>query len=71
MFGTARSIIAGMVKGASEGFSKVLEIKGVGFKADLKGKVLTLALGYAHPCILDVPEGITIVSAKPATRTPS
>ena len=61
MFGTARSIIAGMVKGASEGFSKVLEIKGVGFKADLKGKVLTLALGYAHPCILDVPEGITIV----------
>ena len=55
MFGTARSIIAGMVKGAAEGFSKVLEIKGVGFKADLKGKTLTLALGYAHPCILEVP----------------
>ena len=70
MFGTARSIIAGMVKGASEGFSKVLEIKGVGFKADLKGKVLTLALGYAHPCILDVPEGITIVVGETGDKNP-
>lgn len=70
MFGTARSIIASMVKGAVEGFSKVLEIKGVGFKADLKGKVLTLALGYAHPCILEVPEGITIVIGETGDRNP-
>ena len=70
MFGTARSIIAGMVKGAAEGFSKVLEIKGVGFKADLKGKTLTLALGYAHPCILEVPDGITIVIGETNDKNP-
>jgi len=60
MFGTARSIIAGMVKGAAEGFVKDLEIQGVGFKAVLKGKQLDLALGYSHPIIFDIPEGIKI-----------
>ncbi|HTJ79012.1 MAG TPA: 50S ribosomal protein L6 [Rariglobus sp.] len=60
MFGTARSVIAGMVKGASEGFAKELEIQGVGFKANLKGKVLDLALGYSHPILFDIPEGIKI-----------
>jgi len=60
MFGTARSVIAGMVKGASEGFVKELEIQGVGFKANLKGKVLDLALGYSHPILFDIPEGIKI-----------
>lgn len=60
MFGTARSVIAGMVKGASEGFAKDLEIQGVGFKAALKGKQLDLALGYSHPILFDIPEGIKI-----------
>ncbi len=60
MFGTARSVIAGMVKGASEGFVKDLEIQGVGFKANLKGKVLDLALGYSHAILFDIPEGIKI-----------
>jgi len=60
MYGTARSVIAGMVKGASEGFVKELEIQGVGFKANLKGKVLDLALGYSHPILFDIPEGIKI-----------
>jgi large subunit ribosomal protein L6 len=60
MFGTARSVIAGMVKGASEGFSKDLEITGVGFKVALKGKQLDLALGYSHPILFDIPEGIKI-----------
>jgi large subunit ribosomal protein L6 len=60
MFGTARSVIAGMVKGASEGFVKELEIQGVGFKANLKGKVLDLALGYSHAILFDIPEGIKI-----------
>ena len=60
MFGTVRSVIAGMVKGASEGYSKELEIQGVGFKANLKGKVLDLALGYSHPILMDVPEGIKV-----------
>jgi large subunit ribosomal protein L6 len=60
MFGTVRSVIAGMVQGASQGYSKELEIQGVGFKAALKGKQLDLALGYSHPILFDIPEGIKI-----------
>ncbi len=60
MYGTVRSVIAGMVKGVSVGYFKELEIQGVGFKANLKGKQLDLALGYSHPIIMDVPEGIKI-----------
>lgn len=63
MFGTVRSVIAGMVKGVSEGFVKDLEIQGVGFKANLKGKQLDLALGYSHPILFDIPEGIKITVA--------
>jgi large subunit ribosomal protein L6 len=60
MYGTTRSVIAGMVKGAAEGFAKELEIQGVGFKANLKGNQLDLALGYSHPIVFDVPEGIKV-----------
>ena len=60
MYGTARSIIASMVKGVTAGFPKDLEIHGVGFKANLKGKQLDLALGYSHPIVMDIPEGIKI-----------
>ena len=60
MYGTVRSVIAGMLKGASEGYVKDLEIQGVGFKANLKGKQLDLALGYSHPILMDIPEGIKI-----------
>lgn len=63
MFGTARSVIASMVKGASDGFTKDLEITGVGFKAALKGKQLDLALGYSHAILFDIPEGIKITVA--------
>ncbi len=63
MFGTARSVIAGMVKGVTEGYVKDLEIQGVGFKANLKGKQLDLALGYSHPILFDIPEGIKITVA--------
>ena len=60
MYGTARSVIAGMVKGVSEGYTKDLEIQGVGFKANLKGKQLDLALGYSHQILFDIPEGIKV-----------
>ena len=60
MFGTARSIVAGMVKGVTDGYLKELEIQGVGFKAALKGKQLDLALGYSHPILMDIPEGIKV-----------
>jgi large subunit ribosomal protein L6 len=60
MYGTARSIVAGMVKGVTDGYSKDLEIQGVGFKAALKGKQLDLALGYSHPILTEIPEGIKV-----------
>jgi large subunit ribosomal protein L6 len=60
MFGTARSVVAGMVKGVTDGYVKELEIQGVGFKAALKGKQLDLALGYSHPILHTIPEGIKI-----------
>src|SRR5471030_2206705 len=60
MYGTARSVIAGMVKGVDVGYVKELEIQGVGFKAILKGKQLDLSLGYSHPILFDIPDGIKI-----------
>ena len=60
MYGTARSVVAGMVKGVTDGYIKELEIQGVGFKAVLKGKQLDLALGYSHPILFDIPEGIKV-----------
>src|SRR5690606_22020033 len=49
MYGTTRSIIANMVTGVTEGYTKNLEINGVGFRAALKGNILDLSLGYSHP----------------------
>jgi large subunit ribosomal protein L6 len=60
MYGTVRSIVAGMVKGVTDGYSKDLEIQGVGFKANLKGKQLDLALGYSHDILMDIPDGIKV-----------
>jgi large subunit ribosomal protein L6 len=64
MQGTARSIIAGMVHGVTEGFSKDIEIKGVGFRASINGNVLDLAVGYSHPIRYTVPEGVTVTVAE-------
>jgi large subunit ribosomal protein L6 len=61
MYGTARSVIASMVKGVTTGFAKELEIQGVGFKAILKGKQIELLLGYSHPILMDIPEGIKVL----------
>ena len=60
MYGTARSVVAGMVKGVTEGYVKELEIQGVGFKANLKGNQLDLALGYSHAILMEIPEGIKV-----------
>jgi len=60
MYGTARSIINGMIKGVTMGYSKDLEIQGVGFKAMLKGRQLDLTLGHSHPVLFEIPEGIKI-----------
>ena len=64
MYGTARALIANMVNGVVNGYSKDLEISGVGFRAALNGNKLDMNLGYSHPCIYDIPEGITITVAE-------
>lgn len=63
--GTARSVIFNMIKGVTDGFIKELVIEGVGFKAQLQGKNLNLALGFTHPVIFEVPEGLTVETPKP------
>ncbi len=60
MHGLTRSLLAGMVEGVTTGFKKNLEIIGVGYKAKVTGKKLDLALGYSHPVVFDIPEGITV-----------
>ncbi len=59
MSGTLRALVANMVQGVSQGFSKKLTLVGVGYKAAAKGKVLNLDLGYSHPIDHELPEGIT------------
>jgi large subunit ribosomal protein L6 len=60
MAGTFRALISNMVKGVSEGWSKKLQLVGVGYRAQAKGKVLNLNLGFSHPVDYPVPEGITV-----------
>ena len=59
MQGLTRTIIANMVDGVTKGFEKTLEINGVGYRAEMQGKVLNLALGYSHPIAYTLPEGIS------------
>ena len=69
--GLARSLIANAVTGVSEGFSKNLEIQGVGFRCAMKGSNLELALGFSHPVVIEPPAGITIVAPEPTKITVS
>jgi large subunit ribosomal protein L6 len=65
LHGLTRTLIANMVDGVSKGFSKNLEIEGVEYRAELKGKTLVLSLGYSHPVRYDSPAGITIEVPEP------
>ena len=65
LHGLTRSLIANMVEGVTTGFQKTLEIQGVGYRAQLKGKDLELALGYSHPVPIKEPEGITFEVPQP------
>ena len=58
--GTARALLNNMVTGVSEGFTQKLELVGVGYRAKAEGKVLNLSLGFSHPVVFEVPNGITI-----------
>jgi large subunit ribosomal protein L6 len=65
LHGLTRTIIANMVDGVSLGFSKKLEIVGVGYKAEAKGKKLLLTLGYSHPILMEFPESIKFSCPSP------
>ena len=65
LHGLTRSLIQNMVTGVTQGYTKELEIVGVGFKAVVKGKILNLAVGYTHPIDYDIPEGIEIKCPNP------
>jgi large subunit ribosomal protein L6 len=58
--GTTRALLFNMVKGVSEGFKKQLEIRGVGYRAQLQGKQLVLQLGFSHNVELEIPAGLTV-----------
>ena len=62
--GLARSLVANAVTGVTEGFKKELDIVGIGYRAELKGKQVTFALGYSHPIVYDIPAGIDIAVEK-------
>ena len=64
-WGLTRSLIGNMVKGVSEGFSKILEVKGVGYRASVEPGILQLQLGYSHDIKVGIPEDISVKCAKP------
>lgn len=64
LFGLTRAIIANMVKGVSEGFARKLELSGVGYRAQVVGRDLSLSVGFSHPVIMKAPEGITFAVAE-------
>jgi large subunit ribosomal protein L6 len=67
MWGTARARIQAMVTGVSKGFTRELEINGVGYRAAVQGQTLSLQLGYSHDVNYPIPEGITIKCEKPTS----
>src|SRR5215467_6123669 len=65
LHGLTRSLIANMVRGVTDGFEKRLEIQGVGYRAQLRGRDLELALGYSHPVSIKAPDGIEFEVPQP------
>ena len=65
MWGMSRSLVENIVVGVTSGFTKTLEINGVGYRAALKGKELQLQLGYSHDVLYPIPEGIQVACPKP------
>jgi large subunit ribosomal protein L6 len=65
LHGLTRSLVANMVIGVTEGYTKTLEIQGVGYRAALKGRDLEMALGYSHPVSITAPEGIEFEVPQP------
>ncbi len=66
-WGMQRTLVANLVTGVTEGFSKTLQLTGVGYRAAAQGKTLKLQLGYSHDVNMEVPEGITVATPDPTT----
>lgn len=64
LHGMMRTLIANMIKGVTDGYSKDLEIIGVGYRAQIQGKNLVMQLGFSHPVTFPIPEGVTITTPK-------
>ena len=64
MWGTYAAHLRNMVTGVTEGFTKVLEIEGVGYRAEVKGKEVVLNVGFSHPVNLEIPEGVSVEVVK-------
>jgi large subunit ribosomal protein L6 len=62
--GLARSLVANAVTGVTTGFKKELDIVGIGYRAEVKGKQIQFALGYSHPVLFDIPQGIEVAIDK-------
>lgn len=71
MHGLYRSLISNMVKGVTEGYSRKLELVGVGYKAANQGNMLDLALGYSHNIIFDVPKELKVATAQEKGQNPT
>ena len=69
MWGMSRSLVENLVKGTTNGFTRTLEITGVGYRAAMDGKSLKLQLGYSHDILYPVPEGVSVVVPKPTEIT--
>jgi large subunit ribosomal protein L6 len=67
MWGTSRTLVHNLVKGLSDGFTKNLEINGVGYRAAVQGRELVLQLGYTHEIKYPIPAGVTMKTDKPTT----
>jgi large subunit ribosomal protein L6 len=67
LHGLTRALLANMVQGVTEGFKKTLEIVGVGYRAEKKGKNLVVSVGYSHPVNYPEPQGITLTTPAPTT----
>jgi large subunit ribosomal protein L6 len=65
MWGMSRTLVANLVTGVTEGFSKTLEINGVGYRAAMKGQTLQLQLGFSHDVDFEIPKGIEVKCPKP------
>ena len=68
--GLYRSLISNMIGGVTEGYKKVLEVIGVGFRADAQGQVLTMSVGHSHPIVFEIPEEVKVTTETAKGKSP-